>query len=94
MLQSTIEKILPQLPGIRSRLGVEDRRDAFFRSEGVGEVCVNVGEIHWEGEYELRFDIHGVLKSVHRLSWFSSFGGNSRINREAMTQDPRTGNWW
>ncbi len=66
---STLEKILPQLPGLYDRLGVEEGRETFFIPVGVGEVQVNIGEIHWEGEYELRFDICGTLKSVHRLLW-------------------------
>lgn len=73
MLQSTIEKILPQLPELceRFKIFLPIHRDAFFhdKEDGSGDVLVSIGEINYEGQYTFTFNVKGELLSVFSKTW-------------------------
>jgi hypothetical protein len=71
MLRSTLEKVLPQLERIADELRIHRTdRNAFFRpSEKVGNVLVNIGEIHMGSEHRLEFDVSGTLIRGWWLRW-------------------------
>ena len=84
--QSAIETILPQLPAICDRLGVDKfHRDGFFRAgePSSGEVTVKVGEINWEGDFVLLFR-HGNFVGHHEERW----GSGGDVNQSEFKESP------
>jgi len=78
MLQSTIEKILPQMAKLCDKLEIDPiHRDAIFtpsrdghdRYLPAGLIVVDVGEVHVGTAYRLNFDINGKLEAVFEFHW-------------------------
>ena len=78
MLQSTFEKILPQMEGLCDKLGIDPiHRNAIFTSPRdrcdrylpTGLIVVDVGEVHVGTAYRLNFDIDGKLVAIFEFHW-------------------------
>jgi len=73
MLQSTIEKILPQLEPLCDLLCVDKHhRNAHFGErdgEPAGTVIVHIGEINMGTEYQMCFNVWGQLTKIAEVHW-------------------------
>lgn len=73
-LGSTLKKIFAATETMAELLGVEDiHRDPHVRELETDDpiqslFSLTIGEIHWEGEYELIFDHNGHLLEVYSVT--------------------------